>query len=222
MARPHGGSGGKFDAKHTFSEAYAFVGPRGVSFSSKTGENIFARQGFARAKTTITIVFQGERNIHGRVCDACWGFRNDCNGSWIGQCAEKLDEVISKGTDVLPPKEPQRDPQTTSKPTAPARRLNEMVTADDLARWRRGLLRLLDAMEGQSVAREGPAARINRLSREGRIPREIASCMRLVAEMRNVTEYQGKRLSAAETAAAKNSWLAVEAWARESNIRFEL
>jgi hypothetical protein len=44
--------------------------------------------------------------------------------------------------------------------------------------------------------------------------------MRLVAEMRNVTEYQGKQLSPLETAAAKNSWLAIEAWARESNITY--
>ena len=100
--------------------------------------------------------------------------------------------------------------------------MDEMVTVDDLSRWRRGLLRLLDALEGISAPREGLTARISRLSREERLPREIASCMKLVAEMRNVTEYQGKQLSTAERAAAKNSWVAVEAWARESNIRFDL
>ena len=40
---------------------------------------------------------------------------------------------------------------------------------------------------------EGVGARINRLSRSGRIPREIAALMRAVAEMRNASEYQGKQ-----------------------------
>ena len=221
MAHPQGSSGSKFGAKHAFSEAYAFVGQRGITFSSTTGEQITATQGFTRDKTTITIVFQGQRNRHGSVCKACWGFRIDCNKSRVGQCAEALDSVILRGTNPPPGKEPTRGPQTSSKPTTLERQLDEMVTVDDLARWRRGLLRLLDVLEGISAPREGLTARISRLSREERLPREIASCMKLVAEMRNVTEYQGKRLSAVESAAAKNSWLAVEAWARESNIRFE-
>jgi len=46
--------------------------------------------------------------------------------------------------------------------------------------------------------------------------------MRLVAEMRNVTEYQGKQLSTPEKAAARNAWLAVGAWALENNIEFKM
>ena len=222
MAHPNGGSGSKFDAMHSFSEGYTFVGPRGVTFSSTTGEQITARQGFTRDKTTTTIVFQGQRNRHGSVCKACWGFRIDCNQSRVGQCAEALDGVISKGAAVPPSKEPPRGAVRSSEPKASDLHRDEMITVDDLSRWRRGLLRLLDALDGPATQLEGPTARINRLSRERRLPREIASCMRLVAEMRNVAEYQGKQLSAAERAAAKNSWLAIEAWARESNIKFKL
>ena len=218
MAHPSGGSGGEFNAIHSFSDAYSFVGSRGVTFSSTTGERITATQSLTRDRTTPTIVFQGERSRHGSVCGACWGFRVDCNRSWVGQCAEALDRIISRSAASPPPdKEPMLS--TRSEPEVQHHPRREMVTVDDLSHWRRGLLRLLDALDGHSTQREGPTGRINRLSREGRLPREIASCMRLVAEMRNVAEYQGKQLSAVEAAAAKNSWLAIEAWAQESNIK---
>lgn len=220
MAHPQGGSGSKFNTVHTFSQAYASVGPQGITFLSTTNEQITARQGFTRGKSAATIVFRGQRNRHGSVCEACWGFRVDCNGSRIGQCAEPLEAVISRYTKDSQAKERPANPQTAARPRIQDRYQDEIVTADDLARWRRRLLRLLDSLEGVSPSRDGPAGRINRLSRDGRIPREIASCMRLVAEMRNVTEYQGKQLSPLETAAAKNSWLAIEAWARESNITY--
>ena len=203
MAHPEGGSDSKFDARHAFSEAYAFVGAQGTTYKSTTGEPITAKQGFARDKTTLTIVFQGHRNRHGSVCKACWGFRIDCNGSRVGQCAEALDSVISRGTTLLPSRKPTPDAQASSKPTVVEGTPNDMGTVDDLVRWRRGVLRLLDALDKLSSPREGPTARINPLSREGRLPREIASCIRLVVEMRKVTEYQGKHLSTAEKAAAK-------------------
>ena len=50
MAHPEGGSGSKFDARHAFSEAYAFVGAQGTTYKSTTGEQITAKQGFARDK----------------------------------------------------------------------------------------------------------------------------------------------------------------------------
>lgn len=93
MAHSKGGSGSSFRTKHAFAGARAFVSGTGVSFPSTTRETITAVKGFARDGTP-TIVFHGERNRHGSVCQACWGFRIDCSGSRIGQCAEALDNVV--------------------------------------------------------------------------------------------------------------------------------
>jgi hypothetical protein len=64
-----------------------------VEFRSTTGELIRASLGYSR-NGTRTIVFEGERHRHGSACAACWGFRIDCNGSRIGQCAEPLDQNV--------------------------------------------------------------------------------------------------------------------------------
>jgi hypothetical protein len=216
MAHPKGGSGTGFRTNHTFAQVYAIVGSSGFKFQSTTGEMITASQGLTKDRAMQTIVFMGERNRHGSVCESCWGFRVDCNGSRIGQCAEALDSALSsnKGTSI--PQAPLGGSTTPYKPT-----VTDEATPDDLAHWRRSLLRLLDAIDARSTSGEGPVSKINRLSREARIPREIASCMRLVAEMRNVTEYEDKQLSPHEKAAAKNSWLSVESWARENDIKFK-
>ena len=218
MAHPSGGSGNKFDTMHSFLKAYQFVGSQGTEFFSTTQKQVTARQGVTRDRITATIVFEG----HGSVCNACWGFRLNCSGTRIGHCAEALDKVIAGGAAGTPRKVPTRGALNANKIEAPDNHSDEMGTADDLARWRRGLLRILDTLDGPSASRESPAARISRLSHQGRIPQEIASCMRLVAEMRNVTEYQGKQLSTPEKAAARNAWLAVGAWALENNIEFKM
>lgn len=95
MAHPDGGRGNTFKSKYTFAQAFRYVGLHGVSFISTTGEKIFARHGKTRDGLTDTIVFMGERHRHGSACEACWGYRIDCNESRIGQCAEALDGVIS-------------------------------------------------------------------------------------------------------------------------------
>ncbi len=92
------------------------------------------------------------------------------------------------------------------------------VTADELARWRRRLVRLLDALDQQQEEREGVVARISRLSRATRIPREIAALMKVVAEMRNASEYQAKRPSRSESIAIRNSWQAVVEWVSSIGI----
>jgi hypothetical protein len=94
MAHPKGGSGTRFNPQHRFPDAYAFVGTAGVTVSSTKGDRIEVRRGIAGDRVTPTLVFTGERNVHGRACAACWGFRKDCNGSWIGQCAEVLDTIM--------------------------------------------------------------------------------------------------------------------------------
>jgi hypothetical protein len=56
------------------------------------------------------------------------------------------------------------------------------------------------------------------LSRDGRIPRNVASAMILVAETRNVVEYEAVRLSDAEGAAARSAWLVVLEWAATKRL----
>jgi len=92
MAHPNGGMGNIFKTKHSFSQAYAHIGAKGIKFTSTTGEQISATQGIARDGVTKTIVFVGEHSRHGSACAACWGNRVDCNKSRIGQCAEALDK----------------------------------------------------------------------------------------------------------------------------------
>lgn len=92
MAHPQGGRGNRLSTKHTFEQAYAHVGSRGTKFNSTTNEQISAKQGFAQDQVTRTIVYMGERTRHGSVCEACWGYRIDCNQSRIGQCSEALDQ----------------------------------------------------------------------------------------------------------------------------------
>ena len=98
MAHPNGGLN-PFSVKHSFAEAYKFVGPKGVTFRSTRNEKIKAHQSIAQDGTTPVIVFVGERNRHGSACETCWGFRFACGtdsraGSRIGQCAEALDRII--------------------------------------------------------------------------------------------------------------------------------
>ena len=91
MAHPDGKKENPFPINHTFEEVYSHVGKQGITFLSTTGERIFAKRGLARDQKTATIVFLGEKNRHGSACKACWGYRIDCSGSRIGQCAEALD-----------------------------------------------------------------------------------------------------------------------------------
>jgi hypothetical protein len=110
------------------------------------------------------------------------------------------------------PQTPQDPPYPEPpKPTpAPPR-----VSAPQLADWRRRIIRLLNALDPTSAQSqdEGVAAWISRLSRARAIPRPIAAFMRIITEMRNVTEYEGKLLSAAESAAAEAAWAAIQEWA---------
>jgi len=97
MAHPNGGHGNTFLTKHTFEQAYNYVGKKGASFNSTKNKGITATQGYAEDNKTKTIVFKGEtdkKSKHGNVCKACWGYRKSCCKSWIGQCAESLDKAF--------------------------------------------------------------------------------------------------------------------------------
>ncbi len=107
-----------------------------------------------------------------------------------------------------------REPKPVTTPQTPDRQ----VKADELSRWRRRIVRLLDALDPYTQGEEGLAGRISRLSRSGRIPRETAALMKAVTEMRNVSEYEAKRLSTSESAAIRNAWASVVEWANSIGI----
>lgn len=94
---PHpttGGKGNTFAIKHKFKNAFAKVGTGKIKFHSTTGELITVTQSLAKDGKTATLVFSGEKRRHGNVCIKCWGFRQNCSGTWIGQCVEGLDNHI--------------------------------------------------------------------------------------------------------------------------------
>jgi hypothetical protein len=93
MGHPSGGKGGTFKASNSFHKAYEFIGLNGITFTSTTGECIHAKRG-KTSSGDITIVFFGEKVRHGNVCEKCWGYRNNCSGTHIGQCAEALDNSV--------------------------------------------------------------------------------------------------------------------------------
>src|SRR5204863_4882544 len=64
--------------------------------------------------------------------------------------------------------------ETSSKKLEKTTSPDREVTPDDLTRWHRYLLRLLDALDERPALQEGVPSRINRLSRNGKVPREIA------------------------------------------------
>lgn len=93
------------------------------------------------------------------------------------------------------------------------------VSADDLARWRRCVRRLLEGLDQGPSPGRGLRSWISGLSHDGRIPRHVASAMILVAESRNVVEYEAIPLSDAEAAAARTSWRVVVEWAASQRLR---
>lgn len=95
MPHPTGGQGNTFPTHSTFDEIYEMIGEGGLyEFRSFGNERIVAVRGYAQDRITPTIVFTGERNKHGNVCPACWGYRKNCTATRIGQCVESLDTEL--------------------------------------------------------------------------------------------------------------------------------
>jgi hypothetical protein len=90
-----------------------------------------------------------------------------------------------------------------------------IVTTEELAQWRRDIVSILREIESQQAVLEsdyGVAHRIRRLSESNLIPRGTVAFMRTITEMRNVTEYEAKVLSAKESEAVRKAWLAIQEW----------
>ena len=94
MPHPDGGKGTYFHPRNSFYKAYNSIGSSGLTFSSTTGEKVTATRS-STGSGDSAITFMGEKNRHGNVCEACWGYRNNCSGAHVGQCAEALDNRIS-------------------------------------------------------------------------------------------------------------------------------
>jgi hypothetical protein len=138
--------------------------------------------------------------------------RNPAPPDWIQKGVRIRIEILDSGSDL--PGEPREAKQHSVDTVVDVGEATVQVTDTDLAEWRRSILRMLDAAEGgpSSIAKEGVAARINRLTYQQRIPREIAALMRAVTEMRNREEYRPSVLTRAESTAVRAAWQAVAEW----------
>lgn len=96
------------------------------------------------------------------------------------------------------------------------------MTVDDLALWRRQLLRILDVLDNRDVPGSGPAARISRLRSAGKIARDTAAQMLLVTETRNVAEYEDRSQTPAGAQAVRSAWAAVLEWAHAAGISTDI
>jgi hypothetical protein len=94
----------------------------------------------------------------------------------------------------------------------------QFVTSDDLGRWRRQLLRVLDQLDGRRSPNSGAGARVARLREAGRVPRHIAAFMKAILEMRNAAEYEACEPSRAEGEAVRNAWTAVLDWSDKQQL----
>jgi len=99
---------------------------------------------------------------------------------------------------------------------------NEMaLTADDLLIMRSRIINLLNQIDPAINENEGVAGRINRLSRVGNIPREVAPWFRTITEMRNVVEYKGKELTEEDIKIILAVWNAIKTWASDNGYTIE-
>lgn len=94
------------------------------------------------------------------------------------------------------------------------------LTARELGDLRRGLMKVLEALEAEldsPNSKSSIAARIDRLQAAKVIPREVAFCMRIVTEMRNAAEYEDKA-SQARTSAVEGALSVIREWAEERGV----
>ena len=108
------------------------------------------------------------------------------------------------------PRDAQKRPVDTS---------SQPVTADDLGRWRRQLLRIFDELDGHRIPNAGPGSRLAALRDSNQIPRHIAALMKVILESRNAVEYEDRRPSLHEGNAARSAWSAIGEWAEQRRIR---
>jgi hypothetical protein len=114
------------------------------------------------------------------------------------------------------PDKPTFIPKPEPGETAP-QEAKSNLTSSQLADLRRGLLRLLDEL-GPRLADENLAQRIQRMSRSNDVPRNVATCMHVIRELRNVSEYEAKTTSLAEIQIIEGAVRVIREWAHERGI----
>ena len=116
---------------------------------------------------------------------------------------------------VYPRRESARKPAV---PDPVAVRASTRVTVDELGQWRRCLMQLLKRLYKIDTSERGVGSWIKSLSSERRVPRQIASCMSFVVEVRNAAEYDSVQLSDSLSNATVNAWNAILEWASGQKI----
>lgn len=100
--------------------------------------------------------------------------------------------------------------------TAESRPCNgQTLTHAQLSEMRRGLVRMLAQRDDAKTRtrEQGVAAQIERMSRNGRIPRTLVPHMRAITEARNTSEYEDRLPSELESRAILAAWQVVQEWA---------
>jgi hypothetical protein len=91
MPHPNGGQGNNFRVFKSFTRAFKAVGPRGIAFRSTTGRDVRATQSLTRDGVTQVIRFrEANSGSSASVCAECWGYRQSCGGTRIGQSFNRV------------------------------------------------------------------------------------------------------------------------------------
>jgi hypothetical protein len=92
------------------------------------------------------------------------------------------------------------------------------ISVEELAKWRRCIIRIVNQMDTGLSFEETLSARIRRLAREGYIPRDIIALMFAITESRNLAEYESKLPIGPHCKALINAWEAILQWAETKGI----
>jgi hypothetical protein len=142
------------------------------------------------------------------------------NGRYRRGNAEEVRLMGGEQEDPIGEDQPhKRDPQKLP-PVSPASP-KISVTADDLGRWRRNVIRLLNALGDRPSQPEGVVARILRLTRGGTIPRTTSALMVMLVEMRNAVEYEEVQLSPLQKETVWSAWRAILEWSQTKGITLD-
>ena len=93
MGHPDGGHGTRFRTRHTFRQACVIVG-KGMQFPSTTKKQTTARVAATEAGERAIAFYRENGGWGGNVCESCWGFRQSCVRTRIGQWVEGLDQFL--------------------------------------------------------------------------------------------------------------------------------
>jgi hypothetical protein len=81
----------------------------------------------------------------------------------------------------------------------------------DIAVMRRRAVTMLDRNFGPDVERRAMKARVLDLSRQDKIPTDVANCLHMICDLRNMAEH-GSELTELQTSIARLCWALVEQW----------